>query len=116
MEIPDLIRTKINLLPPDIHEIRIVEIVGVDLQADGGTHVRETSEVGSRAGHQDREQGQAEQAHGDRHRRLTGGGASPPDPLSCEDEGERSSPLPVGEGLGVRPGLGPEADAKERQR
>ncbi len=47
MEIPDLIRTKINLLPPDIHEIRIVEIVGVDLQADGGTHVHETSEVGS---------------------------------------------------------------------
>ena len=46
MEIPDLIRTRINLLPPDIHEIRIVEIVGVDLQADGGTHVRETSEVG----------------------------------------------------------------------
>jgi misacylated tRNA(Ala) deacylase len=47
MEIPDLIRTKINLLPPDIQEIRIVEIVGVDLQADGGTHVHETSEVGS---------------------------------------------------------------------
>lgn len=46
MEIPDLIRTRINLLPPDIHEIRIVEIVDVDLQADGGTHVRETSEVG----------------------------------------------------------------------
>jgi misacylated tRNA(Ala) deacylase len=47
MEIPDLIRTKINLLPADIQEIRIVEIVSVDLQADGGTHVRETSEVGS---------------------------------------------------------------------
>ncbi len=46
MEIPDLIRTRINLLPPDIHEIRIVEIVDVELQADGGTHVRETSEVG----------------------------------------------------------------------
>lgn len=47
MEIPDLIRTKINLLPPGIQEIRIVEIVGVDLQADGGTHVHTTSEVGS---------------------------------------------------------------------
>ena len=47
MEIPDLIRTKINLLPPGIQEIRIVEIVGVDMQADGGTHVHETSEVGS---------------------------------------------------------------------
>ncbi|HEX2350137.1 MAG TPA: alanyl-tRNA editing protein [Ktedonobacterales bacterium] len=46
MQIPDLIRTKINLLPPDIQVIRIVEIVGVDLQADGGTHVHETREVG----------------------------------------------------------------------
>jgi misacylated tRNA(Ala) deacylase len=44
-EIPDLIRTKINLLPPDITTIRIVEIVGLDLQADGGTHVRSTAEV-----------------------------------------------------------------------
>ncbi|HEX6543025.1 MAG TPA: alanyl-tRNA editing protein [Ktedonobacterales bacterium] len=46
MTIPDLIRTKINLLPPDITEVRIVEIVGVDLQADGGTHVHSTREVG----------------------------------------------------------------------
>ena len=45
-EIPDLIRTKINLLPPEIKEIRTVDIVGLDLQADGGTHVRNTSEVG----------------------------------------------------------------------
>jgi len=44
--IPDLIRTKINLLPPEIEEIRIVEIVGLDLQADGGTHVKHTKEVG----------------------------------------------------------------------
>ena len=44
--IPDLIRTKINLLPEGIQEVRIVEIVGLDLQADGGTHVRNTSEVG----------------------------------------------------------------------
>ena len=44
--IPDLIRTKINLLPPDIQEVRTVEIVGLDLQADGGTHVRNTREVG----------------------------------------------------------------------
>lgn len=44
-EIPDLIRTKINLLPPGITTIRIVEIVGLDLQADGGTHVHGTSEV-----------------------------------------------------------------------
>jgi misacylated tRNA(Ala) deacylase len=45
--IPDLIRTKINLLPPGIEEIRTIEIVGLDLQADGGTHVSNTSEVGS---------------------------------------------------------------------
>jgi len=45
-KIPDLIRTKINLLPPHIQEVRTVEIVGLDLQADGGTHVNNTSEVG----------------------------------------------------------------------
>ena len=44
--IPDLIRTKINLLPPGIEEIRTIEIVGLDLQANGGTHVSNTSEVG----------------------------------------------------------------------
>jgi misacylated tRNA(Ala) deacylase len=46
-QIPDLIRTRINLLPEGIHEIRTVEIVGLDLQADGGTHVRNTREVGT---------------------------------------------------------------------
>jgi misacylated tRNA(Ala) deacylase len=44
--IPDLIRTKINLLPEGISEVRTIEIVGLDLQADGGTHVANTSEVG----------------------------------------------------------------------
>ena len=44
--IPDLIRTKVNLLPPGIAEIRTIEIVGLDLQADGGTHVANTREVG----------------------------------------------------------------------
>jgi len=44
--IPDLIRTKVNLLPPDIQFIRTIEIVGLDLQADGGTHVANTREVG----------------------------------------------------------------------
>jgi misacylated tRNA(Ala) deacylase len=44
--IPDLIRTKINLLPEGIAEVRTVEIVGLDLQADGGTHVANTREVG----------------------------------------------------------------------
>ena len=45
-QIPDLIRTKINLLPEGIEAVRVVEIAGLDLQADGGTHVRNTSEVG----------------------------------------------------------------------
>jgi misacylated tRNA(Ala) deacylase len=45
-QIPDLIRTKINLLPEGILEVRTVELEGLDLQADGGTHVAETGEVG----------------------------------------------------------------------
>jgi misacylated tRNA(Ala) deacylase len=44
--IPDLIRTKINLLPEGIQTVRVVEIEGLDLQADGGTHVANTAEVG----------------------------------------------------------------------
>lgn len=47
--IPDLIRTRVNLLPPGISEVRTVEIVGLDLQADGGTHVANTREVGGLA-------------------------------------------------------------------
>ena len=43
---PDLIRTKINLLPPNIREVRTIDITGLDLQADGGTHVANTREVG----------------------------------------------------------------------
>ncbi len=46
-QIPDLIRTKINLLPESIREVRVVEIEGLDLQADGGTHVANTREVGT---------------------------------------------------------------------
>ena len=45
-QIPDLIRTKINLLPEHITEVRIVEIEGLDIQADGGTHVKNTIEIG----------------------------------------------------------------------
>jgi misacylated tRNA(Ala) deacylase len=44
--IPDLIRTRVNLLPEGIQQVRVVEIVGLDLQADGGTHVANTREVG----------------------------------------------------------------------
>ena len=46
LNIPNLIRTKINLLPDHIREVRVVEVVGLDLQADGGTHVGNTREVG----------------------------------------------------------------------
>jgi len=46
-QIPDLIRTKINLLPEGIAFVRTVEIAGLDLQADGGTHVANTNEVGA---------------------------------------------------------------------
>ena len=45
-KIPDLIRMKINKLPESIAEVRIVDITGLDLQADGGTHVHNTREVG----------------------------------------------------------------------
>jgi misacylated tRNA(Ala) deacylase len=43
----DLIRTKVNLIPESVSEIRVVDIIGLDKQADGGTHVRSTDEVGS---------------------------------------------------------------------
>jgi misacylated tRNA(Ala) deacylase len=42
----DLIRTKVNLIPESVQEIRVIDIVGLDKQADGGTHVRSTAEVG----------------------------------------------------------------------
>ena len=42
----DLIRTKVNMIPEGVREIRVVDIVGLDKQADGGTHVRSTNEVG----------------------------------------------------------------------
>jgi misacylated tRNA(Ala) deacylase len=43
---PDLIRTKVNLIPESVDPIRVIEIEGIDKQADGGTHVRSTGEVG----------------------------------------------------------------------
>lgn len=46
IEDQDLIRTRVNLIPESVTEIRVVDIVGLDKQADGGTHVRDTSEVG----------------------------------------------------------------------
>jgi misacylated tRNA(Ala) deacylase len=44
--IPDIIRTATNLLPPDLEVVRIVDIVGLDTQADGGTHVASTRQIG----------------------------------------------------------------------
>jgi misacylated tRNA(Ala) deacylase len=46
VEDQDLIRTKVNMIPESVKEIRVVDIVGLDKQADGGTHVRTTDEVG----------------------------------------------------------------------
>jgi misacylated tRNA(Ala) deacylase len=43
---PELIRTKVNLIPESVDPIRVVDIEGIDRQADGGTHVRSTGEVG----------------------------------------------------------------------
>jgi misacylated tRNA(Ala) deacylase len=46
LAIPDIIRTASNLIPPDVADVRIVDIVGLDQQADGGTHVATTSQIG----------------------------------------------------------------------
>jgi misacylated tRNA(Ala) deacylase len=45
-ELPDIIRTATNLVPDDVQDVRIVDIVGLDQQADGGTHVASTGQVG----------------------------------------------------------------------
>jgi misacylated tRNA(Ala) deacylase len=44
---PDLIRTKVSLIPASVDPIRVIDIEGIDKQADGGTHVASTAEVGS---------------------------------------------------------------------
>ncbi len=46
LALPDIIRTQTNLIPPEETEVRIVDITGLDVQADGGTHVANTREVG----------------------------------------------------------------------
>jgi misacylated tRNA(Ala) deacylase len=45
-ELPDIIRTATNLVPPDVDDVRIIDIVGLDQQADGGTHVASTKHIG----------------------------------------------------------------------
>src|ERR1700683_1232069 len=56
-EIPDIICTATNLVPEDVEEVRIVDIVGLDQQADGGTHVASTAAVGRMAVVEGEEQG-----------------------------------------------------------
>jgi len=46
LALPDIIRTQANLIPEDEQEIRIVDIIGLDQQADGGTHVAATAQIG----------------------------------------------------------------------
>ncbi|OLB81685.1 MAG: alanyl-tRNA editing protein [Actinobacteria bacterium 13_2_20CM_2_71_6] len=46
LALPDIIRTQTNLIPPDEAEVRIVDIIGLDVQADGGTHVASTAQIG----------------------------------------------------------------------
>ena len=46
LAIPDVIRTQTNLVPPEETEVRIVDITGLDVQADGGTHVASTRQIG----------------------------------------------------------------------
>ena len=62
LEDADLIRTKVNLIPESVAEIRVVDIVGLDKQADGGTHVRSHRRDRPLRGREDREQGQGQQA------------------------------------------------------
>ncbi len=83
--IPDLIRTKINLLPPGIAEVRTIEIVGLDLQADGGTHVANTREVGRIRVTGYESQGPHQQADPDR-----AGRAMPRDRRAGRHAGDRS--------------------------
>ncbi len=45
-ELPDIIRTATNLVPPEVEEVRIIDIAGLDQQADGGTHVASTKHIG----------------------------------------------------------------------
>lgn len=46
LAVPDIIRTQTNLIPPGETEVRIVDITGLDVQADGGTHVASTKQIG----------------------------------------------------------------------
>ena len=71
--IPDIIRTATNLVPPEVKEVRIIDIVGLDQQADGGTHVADDQPDRPDRGRQDREQGQGLPP--------ASGSASPTDPL-----------------------------------
>lgn len=68
----DLIRTKVSLIPTSVSEIRVVDIVGLDKQADGGTHVRSTAEVGRLRVTKLENKGKGNKREGRDHRRLSG--------------------------------------------
>ena len=65
-EIPDIIRTATNLVPEDVEEVRIVDIVGLDTQADGGTHVASTRQIGRLGSPRSRTRARASVASGSR--------------------------------------------------
>jgi misacylated tRNA(Ala) deacylase len=44
--LPGIVRTATNLVPPEVEQVRIIDIAGLDQQADGGTHVASTSQIG----------------------------------------------------------------------
>ena len=92
----DLIRTKVSMIPESVPEIRVVDIVGLDKQADGGTHVRTTGEVGRIRVVEDREQRQRQQAHqaGDRRRVSQHAFGVPSHPRPAPARGHRARFLP----------------------
>ena len=128
--IPDVIRTATNLLPPGIEVVRIVDIKGLDVQADGGTHVASTRQIGSHARRQGREQGQGLPPDP----RVTRGLSTPPrtrtwpprrtgrsERASTVDDGMRARVLAHGTDrdrrrLARRPAVDPAGDRRERHR
>ena len=72
-----LIRTAANLIPREIDPLRVIDIVGLDKQADGGTHVLSTTEVGRVSGHRHGVEGQRQQASPARGPRLSRPGQTP---------------------------------------
>ena len=77
VEDEDLIRTKVSLIPESVPEIRVVDIVGLDKQADGGTHVRLHGRGRPHPRREDRVEGQGQQADPHRGRRCLSAALEP---------------------------------------